>query len=140
MFNFHWDLMLKSLCFNHCLAMAKRKSTETPETPSKKQKLSQSSYELRSNTSSKALETPTKKEQLSQSSYDLRSKTSSKTPQTPLQITQGDEATSIQMSTPTSKDSSSRGKKPVKLHRKRAHYTIQFRSNLLSVVSFFSNT
>ncbi|CAL5325688.1 unnamed protein product [Camellia sinensis] len=41
------------------------------------------------------------------------------------------------MSTPTSKDSSSRGKKPVKLHRKRAHYNIQFRSNLSSVVSFF---
>ncbi|CAL5332958.1 unnamed protein product [Camellia sinensis] len=41
------------------------------------------------------------------------------------------------MSTPTSKDSSSRGKKPVKLHRKRAHYSIQFRSNLSSVVSFF---
>ncbi|CAL5349678.1 unnamed protein product [Camellia sinensis] len=78
-------------------------------------------------------------EQLSQSSYHLRSKTSSKTPQTPHQNTQvqGDEATSIQMSTPTSKDSSSRGKKPVKLHRKRAHYSIQFRSNLSSVVSFF---
>ena len=41
------------------------------------------------------------------------------------------------MSTPTSKDSSSRGKKPVKLHRKRAHYSIQFRSNLSFVVSYF---
>ncbi|KAL7204653.1 hypothetical protein ACSBR2_017686 [Camellia fascicularis] len=41
------------------------------------------------------------------------------------------------MSTPTSKDSSSKGKKPVKLHRKRAHYSIQFRSNVSSVVSFF---
>ncbi|CAL5422084.1 unnamed protein product [Camellia sinensis] len=78
-------------------------------------------------------------EQLSQSSYHLRSKTSTKTPQTPSQNTQvqADEATSIQMSTPTSKDSSSRGKKPVKLHKKRAHYSIQFRSNLSSVVSFF---
>ncbi|CAL5388785.1 unnamed protein product [Camellia sinensis] len=119
--------------------MAKRKSSETPETPSKKQKLSQSSYGLGSKTSSKTLETPSKKEQLSQSSYHLRSKTSTKTPQTPSQNTQvqADEATSIQMSTPTSKDSSSRGKKPVKLHRKRAHYSIQFRSNLSSVVSFF---
>ncbi|CAL5351050.1 unnamed protein product [Camellia sinensis] len=41
------------------------------------------------------------------------------------------------MSTSTSKDSSSRGKKHVKLHRKRAYYSIQFRSNLSSVVSFF---
>ncbi|CAL5347900.1 unnamed protein product [Camellia sinensis] len=84
--------------------MAKRKGSETPETPSKKQKLSHT-----------------------------------KTPQTPSQNTQvqADEATGIQMSTPTSKDSSSRGKKPVKLHRKRAHYSIQFRSNLSSVVSFF---
>ncbi|CAL5383477.1 unnamed protein product [Camellia sinensis] len=69
----------------------------------------------------------------------MESKTSTKTPQTPSQNTQvqADEATSIQMSTPTSKDSSSRGEKPVKLHRKRAHYSIQFRSNLSSVVSFF---
>ncbi|CAL5352306.1 unnamed protein product [Camellia sinensis] len=119
--------------------MAKRKGSETPETPSKKQKLSQSSYGLGSKTSSKTLETPRKKEQLSQSSYHLRSKTSTKTPQTPSPNTQvqADEATSIQMSTPTSKDSSLRGKKPVKLHRKRAHYSIQFRSNLSSVVSFF---
>ncbi|CAL5439343.1 unnamed protein product [Camellia sinensis] len=119
--------------------MAKRKGSETPETPSKKQKLSQSSYGLGSKTSSKTLETPRKQEQLSQSSYHLRSKTSTKTPQTPSQNTQvqADEATSIQMSTPTSKDSSSRGKKPIKLHRKRAHYSIQFRSNLSSVVSFF---
>ncbi|CAL5338547.1 unnamed protein product [Camellia sinensis] len=119
--------------------MAKRKGSETPETPSKKQKLSQSSYALGSKTSSKTLETPRKQEQLSQSSYHLRSKTSTKTPQTPSQNTQvqADEATSIQMSTPTSKDSSSRGKKPVKLHRKRAHYSIQYRSNLSSVVSFF---
>ncbi|CAL5349800.1 unnamed protein product [Camellia sinensis] len=119
--------------------MAKRKGSETPETPSKKQKLSQSSYGLGSKTSSKTLETPRKQEQLSQSSYYLRSKTSTKTPQTPSQNTQvqADEATSIQMSTPTSKDSGSRGKKPVKLHRKRAHYSIQFRSNLSSVVSFF---
>ncbi|CAL5429234.1 unnamed protein product [Camellia sinensis] len=119
--------------------MAKRKGSETPETPSKKQKLSQSSYGLGSKTSSKTLETPRKQEQLSQSSYHLRSKTSTKTPQTPSQNTQvqADEATSIQMSTPTSKDSSSRGKKPVKLHRKRAHYSIQFQSNLSSVVSFF---
>ncbi|CAL5402963.1 unnamed protein product [Camellia sinensis] len=119
--------------------MAKRKSSETPKTPSKKQKLSQSSYGLGSKTTSKTLETPSKKEQLSQSSYHLRSKTSTKTPQTPSQNTQvqADEATSIQMSTPTSKDSSSMGKKPVKLHRKRAHYSIQFRSNLSSVVSFF---
>jgi len=50
--------MLTSLCFNHCLEMAKRKSSETPETPSKKQKLSQSSYGLGSKTSSKTLETP----------------------------------------------------------------------------------
>ncbi|CAL5350096.1 unnamed protein product [Camellia sinensis] len=119
--------------------MAKRKGSETPETPSKKQKLSQSSYALGSKTSSKTLETPRKQEQLSQSSYHLRSKTSNKTPQTPSQNTQvqADEATSIQMSTPTSKDSSSRGKKPVKLYRKRAHYSIQYRSNLSSVVSFF---
>ncbi|CAL5424354.1 unnamed protein product [Camellia sinensis] len=119
--------------------MVKRKSSETPETPSKKQKLSQSSYGLGSKASSKTLETPSKKEQFSQSSYHLKSKTSTKTPQTPPQNTQvqADEATSIQMSTPTSKDSSSRGKKPVKLHRKRAHYSIQFRSNLSSVVSFF---
>ncbi|CAL5434355.1 unnamed protein product [Camellia sinensis] len=119
--------------------MAKRKGSETPETPSKKQKLSQPSYGLGSKTSSKTLETPRKQEQLSQSSYHLRSKTSTKTPQTPSQNTQvqADEATSIQMSTPTSKDSSSRGKKLVKLHRKRAHYSIQFRSNLSSVVSFF---
>ncbi|KAF5934216.1 hypothetical protein HYC85_030387 [Camellia sinensis] len=41
------------------------------------------------------------------------------------------------MSTPTSTNSSSRGKKPVKLQRKRAHYSIQYRSNLSSVVSFF---
>ncbi|CAL5362306.1 unnamed protein product [Camellia sinensis] len=118
--------------------MAKRKGSETPETPSKKQKLSQSSYALGSKTSSKTLETPRKQEQLSQSSYHLRSKTSNKTPQTPSQNTQvqADEATSIQMSTPTSKDSSSRGKKPVKLYRKRAHYSIQYRSNLSSVVSF----
>ncbi|CAL5438179.1 unnamed protein product [Camellia sinensis] len=94
--------------------MEKRKSSETPDTPSKKQKLSQSSY-------------------------GLGSKTSTKTSQTLSQNTQvqADEATSIQMSTPTSKDSSSREKKPVKLHRKRAHYSIQFRSNLSSVVSFF---
>ncbi|CAL5359396.1 unnamed protein product [Camellia sinensis] len=119
--------------------MAKRKGSETPETPSKKQKRSQSSYGLGSKTSSKTLETPKKQEQLSQSSYHLRSKTSTKTPQTPSQNTQvqADEATSIQMSTPTSKDSSSRAKKPVKLYRKRAHYSIQFRSNLSSVVSFF---
>ena len=83
MFNFLWDLMLTSLCFNHCLEMAKRKNSKTLETPSKKLKLSQSSYELRLKTSSKILETPSKKEQLSQSSYDLRSKTSSKIPQTP---------------------------------------------------------
>ena len=52
--------------------MAKRKGSETPETPSKKQKLSQSSY-------------------------GLGSKTSTKTPQTPSQNTQvqADEATSI---------------------------------------------
>ena len=41
------------------------------------------------------------------------------------------------MSAPISKDSSLKGKKPVKLHRKRAYYSIQYRSNLLSVVSFF---
>ncbi|KAL7261122.1 hypothetical protein ACSBR1_006713 [Camellia fascicularis] len=41
------------------------------------------------------------------------------------------------MNTPTSKNSSSTGKKPVKLQRKRVHYNIQYRSNLSSVVSFF---
>ncbi|CAL5348832.1 unnamed protein product [Camellia sinensis] len=92
--------------------MAKRKGSETQETPSKKQKLSQSSYGLGSKTSSKTLETPRKKEQLSQSSYHLRSKTSTKTPQTPSQNTQvqADEATSIQMSTPTSKTQAQGGK------------------------------